>query len=180
MFKSQGVIPYLFGPPDNPPAVKDPGLVATYEPKNLSDIKRALAQERDDLPTKRLFQQYSNQAIRTAEHPDEADVGKLFELFLNPGSYDEGYHGHLHVPWENLNELLPAAQTKIKPGMTAGIDPNRLGPHIWVAEHIQGYVRNRALICVNGIAEFKSSVGSIAKAVRDSSNYISVQLTPSL
>ncbi|KAI9884032.1 MAG: hypothetical protein M1823_004196 [Watsoniomyces obsoletus] len=164
MFERFGVIHYMFGPPADPTSVQDAGLVTPHQPKNLSEIQQALNQERDDLPGRRIFQQYSDRAIETAEHPAETEVEKLFHFFLNPHSRDEGYHGHLNVSWENLNELLPAQQFKIRPDMTAGINPTKLGRHVWIAEHIQGHVTNRALVCVNGVAEFKSSVGSIAKA----------------
>lgn len=120
MFESHGVIPYTFRRRNNPERPEDSNLVTTYVPFNLAEIKEALVKVRDDLPNKQIFRRYSIEAIRSAENPDEADVEGLFNLFLDPKSRNEGYHGHHRVTWIFLEDLLPSPQTKLKPDMTAG------------------------------------------------------------
>lgn len=165
MAQSYGVLGYDYYELENPNDQKRLGLAAPFIPSNYVEIKKVLTRERDDLPSYKSFRKFSEKAAQVAMASDEGELNSLFTLFLDTTDWNKMYHGCGRKALVVPPRKLPPPQRLIKPDMIIGIDPSRLSTRTWIAKHIPGYVRNRVLISVNGLVEYKSAEGSIPAAV---------------
>ncbi|KAI9833876.1 MAG: hypothetical protein M1826_006399 [Phylliscum demangeonii] len=165
MAENYGVLSYNYRPAPGPPIRLQPNsFIGNHFPANLSEIQEALKRDRTDLPSADAFREFCIEASEKMLAPDEGEMDALFALFLNFKRWNGAYYGHgrraLFVP----PGKLPPPQSLVKPDVCHGIVSRLLGKRTWISKHLQGYVRNRSLICLNGLVEYKTSEGSIAQA----------------
>ncbi|ERF70018.1 hypothetical protein EPUS_03570 [Endocarpon pusillum Z07020] len=166
MHESFGVVPYLYDEngSDDPDTVEDLDLVATYTPSNLKEIQTALQKDRDDLPGKSHFRTVASMIAENALNPKEPKTTHLFNTFLNPTSRKGRYGKVGKETWIIPEGMLPSLQRRLEPDLSIGIAHEKLGMRVWSAKHLPGHIKNRQMICVNGVVEYKTEEGSIARA----------------
>ena len=145
------------------------GLAVAHFPNNYLAIREALEKDRADLPNMGAFVKFCRYATETALKPDEGEMATLFGHLIDPEAWDRSQHRHGQYILTVPPGMLPPLQKSIKPDMVTGIDPFKLRKRQWIAKHLPGYVRNRLLIGVNGLVEYKSGEGNMATAVSLSS-----------
>lgn len=167
MHESFGVVPYLYDEngSDDPDTVEDLGLVATYTPSNLKEIQTALQKDRDDLPDKSHFRTVASMIAENALDPKSLKTLHLFNTFLNPTSRKGRYGKVGQETWIIPEGMLPSSQKLLEPDLSIGIAHEKLGMRVWSAKHLPGHIKNRQMICVNGVVEYKTEEGSIARVV---------------
>ena len=141
------------------------GLAVARFPNNYLEIRKALEKDRVDLPSMDAFVKFCQNATEIALAPDEGEMAALFNLFIDPQAWNGFEHRHGRHTLVVPPGLLPPPQKLVKPDMAMGIVPAKLRKRHWIAKHLPGYIRNRLLICANGLVEYKSGEGNMAAAV---------------
>ena len=164
MGESFGVLENRYHKGGNPSTQEQLGLAAAYFPANYMDIKRSaeivmiypvMPSLWTSVPSSRIILWFLM----------KGGMDRIFAAFLNPLRWNNEYYAHRREKLLVAPGLLPPNCQVIKPDLCIGIDPHSLGMRRWIAKHLPGPIRNRTIICANGLVEYKSAKGSIPAAV---------------
>lgn len=158
-----GVLDYDFAMPEDPAQAQ---VDLTQDvPSNLHAISEALARSRDDLPDINDWRDYCRYAWNVSKAGQEDGVGPLLARAFGPNIARDDSRSFQKASLVDVGHLLPLDQSSLQPDQLGGIFPTKLKTQLWLKPVLSRFFPKSNMICANEVHEFKSSAGSLVKAV---------------
>lgn len=163
LISDHGVLDYDFQEPRDPARTKVD--LTTHVPSNLDTINEALARSRDDLPDIDAWRDYCDSAWSVSHRGQEDQVPSLMTSFRGRAVAEKRGSVFEKALMVNVGHLLPPGHPTLRPDLLGGMRPQNLGTQLWLRPPLSQFIQGGSMICVNEVHEYKSSTGSLIKAV---------------